>query len=53
MVRFAVCPFCEERTRIVERVVRCRSCGEAFEPEPEEYEFSEPNAYKEDAFEPF
>ena len=28
-----ICPFCDSRVRASDRVVRCRNCGEAFEPE--------------------
>ena len=37
-MRAVTCPFCDERIKSSDRVVRCRNCGEAFEPEPDDDE---------------
>jgi transcription elongation factor Elf1 len=49
MAGVIICPFCDNRIKTRDslsfgnndfgRVIKCRNCGEAFEPEPDEEDF--------------
>jgi tRNA(Ile2) C34 agmatinyltransferase TiaS len=39
-----ICPFCDQRIKSSENLVRCRNCGEVFERELEDFQEDERDA---------